>query len=254
MSDRRTILFGTIVIEPNRWAADRVPTYRVSDWLERIRDARFDGIELWENHAMMVPEEEADALRHSCLPVTVFNSYARLDDADSERRQRISETVRELKAIGVKFNVGADGSRLEAELSNAQSWQADMPEARLLCECHSGTAIEDPETAARVLADRPEVGVIVHPFSVPDLELWFRHLGDRIAHLHCQLGDENGRLCRLRERPGFVRERLVMLDDLGFSGTSTVEFTAGVGTPPENQETLFEAAVDDLAFLRENWA
>jgi sugar phosphate isomerase/epimerase len=246
------ILLGTILLEPNRWAAGRVPTYRVSEWLDRMREAGFDGLELWENHAAMAPDGEIQALCRSPLPVTVFNSYATMDDAGRERRRRAAALARRLKATGVKFNVGADPGRLEAELANVRSWAAEMPGARLLCECHPGTALEDPETAAQALASCPDIGAIVHAFSVPDLGLWFRHLGARIAHVHVQLTDDAGRRCRLRAQSGFARERLAMVHDLGFAGTFTVEFTEGVGTPPEDQEALFRAAVDDLAFLKED--
>jgi sugar phosphate isomerase/epimerase len=246
------VLLGTILLEPNRWAAGRVPTYRVSEWMDRIREAGFDGLELWENHAAMAPEAEIEALCRSSPPVRVFNSYATMHDAGQERRRRAAELVRRLKATGVKFNVGADPGRLSAELVNARSWAAEMPDARLLCECHPGTSLENPETAAQTLTGWPEIAVIVHAFSVPDLELWFRHLGPRILHMHVQLTDESGRRCRLRAQSNFARERLAMMHDLGFAGTFTVEFTEGVGTPPEDQEALFRAAADDLAFLKEH--
>ncbi len=45
------IFLGTIVLEPNRWfgvTKDRWGTTVVSDWLDAIHAAGFDGIELWE--------------------------------------------------------------------------------------------------------------------------------------------------------------------------------------------------------------
>jgi sugar phosphate isomerase/epimerase len=103
------------------------------------------------------------------------------------------------------------------------------------------------------LTDWPEVGVIVHPFGNPELDRWFRHLGSRIVHAHVQLADGNGQRCRLRTQPGPALDALAVLRDHRFQGTFTLEFTEGVGSPPEDQEALFRAAVDDLAFLKEHW-
>ena len=61
------VLIGSILLEVNRHRSGRTPTYRVSDWLERFREAGFDGVELWENHATAAPEEEVQALAASPL-------------------------------------------------------------------------------------------------------------------------------------------------------------------------------------------
>lgn len=41
-----SIFQGTVLLEANRWAKDRTPTYRVSEWLGRLAAAGVDGIEL----------------------------------------------------------------------------------------------------------------------------------------------------------------------------------------------------------------
>ncbi len=245
------IYLGTVLLEANRWAAVRTPTYRVSDWLERFAAASFDGIELWENHAAMAEAPELAALRSPHLPVAVFNSYATLDDAGAAQRQRAAALVRELRAPAVKFNVGRNPSAIAGELRNARAWAAAMPGVRLLCECHPQTAAEDPAAAADLLAGDPEIGAIVHPFYVADLAAWFRSLGARIVHAHVQVLDADGRRRRLRDEAARVRERLAIMREAGFSGSFTIEFTDGVGSAPEERDALFTAACDDLAFLRE---
>lgn len=248
---RDSIYLGTVLLETNRWAKDRMPTYRVSEWLERIAAAGFDGIELWENHATLADSAERSALRGSTVPVRVFNSYAPLDAGGENARREVAGLVRELQAGAVKFNVSNSNETLASGLRTAREWAALMPGVELLCECHPGTALEDPAVAARALADFPEIGVIVHPFSCPDLAAWFKHLGQRIRHAHVQVVDAQWRRWRLRDQSALVRERLAILCGAGYTGTFTIEFTAGVGVAPEDREALFAAACDDLAFLRE---
>jgi sugar phosphate isomerase/epimerase len=251
---RHSIFLGTVLLEANRWAKDRSPTYRVSEWLERIAAAGFDGIELWENHAVMADAGEREALRASPVPVAVFNSYVSLDASGENRRLAVARQVRDLKAGGVKFNVSASSETLESELRAARAWAALMPRGvDLLCECHPGTAMEDPAVAARALSAYPEIGVIVHPFSCHDLAAWVKHLGPRLRHAHAQVVDAEWHRWRLCDRPQLVRARLALLREAGYAGTFTIEFTAGVGVAPENREALFEAACEDLAFLREAW-
>lgn len=245
------ISLGTVLLEANRWAKDRTPTYRVSEWLERIAAAGFDGIELWENHATLAGSEERSALRGSTVPVRVFNSYVPLDAGGEKARRDVAGLVRELNAGALKFNVSNSPETLESQLHTVREWASLMPGVDLLCECHPGTALEDPAVAARALVGFPEIGVIVHPFSSPDLATWFEHLGPRIRHAHVQMRDPEWRWLRLRDRPALVRERLAILRGAGYAGSFTVEFTAGVGAAREDLEELFASACDDLAFLRE---
>ena len=245
------VYLGTVLLEANRWAKDRTPTYRVSEWLERIAAAGFDGIELWENHATLADCAERSALRGSTVPVRVFNSYVPLDAGGENARRTVAGLVRELNAGAVKFNVSNSPETLESELRTVREWAALMPGVDLLCECHPGTALEDPAVAARALAGFPEIGVIVNPFSCPDLAAWFRQLGPRIRHAHVQMRDPEWRWLCLRDQPSLARERLAILRGAGYAGSFTVEFTAGVGVAPEDRDALFAAACNDLAFLRE---
>jgi sugar phosphate isomerase/epimerase len=248
-----SIYIGTVLLEANRWARQRTPTFLVSDWLPRLAAAGFDGIELWENHVTLAPASERAALRAAPLPVRVFNSYATMNAAGAAARDLAAALALELRAGAVKFNVGKDSASLIEELEAARCWGRQMPGVQLLCECHPGTALEHPERAAEALASFPEVSVIVHAFTSADLQGWFRHLGPRVRHTHVQILDPNGRRCKLRDQTPLVRERLAAMRAAGYSGSFTIEFTAGVGTAPEDREALFAAACDDLAFLREEW-
>ena len=57
---------------------------------------------------------------------------------------------------------------------------------------------------------------------------------------------------RLDRSPARVREALHIMDEEGFQGSFTLEFTEGTRAPNENMENLWHAALSDLHFLREN--
>jgi sugar phosphate isomerase/epimerase len=250
-SHNASIYLGTVLLESNRWIGDRIPACRVSEWIERISAAGFDGIELWENHFVMADAAERAALRAAQLPVTILNSYASMGADGAKARQQASGCVRELGAKAVKFNAGANPDSLEDELLAARAWAGGMPGVSLFCECHAGTILEDPAVAATALANYPEIGVIVHPFSCPDLAEWLHHFGPRVRHAHVQVLDAQKRRCRLRDQQAKVKERLARMRDSGFAGSYTIEFTAGVGATPEDPDALFASACDDLMFLRD---
>jgi len=252
------IYIATVLLEANRWAAVRQPTYRVSRWLDRFAQAGFDGIELWENHAAMAPPGELEALSASPVPVTVFNSYAGFDDESASQRRRTAELAAALAAPAVKFNLGPDPQRREEYISNALAWRKLLgADVRMLCECHGGTILETPAAASEVFDrwDHEQFQAIVHPFSCPPAALaeWFDRLAERVTHAHVQTRDADNRFTRLTDNAAGVREALAVLSEKGYRGSYTLEFTAGTGQANEDIESLFAAALDDLAFLRENF-
>ena len=247
------VYIGTILLEPNRWAQVRTPTYRVSEWLGRFAEAGFDGVELWEYHATLASPSELASLEASPVPVAVFNTYCGFEDAAAGDRAKAVEMVRRLAAGGVKFNVGRDADRREEYLRNLRAWAGELPEGcRLLCECHGGTILEQPPVAAEFFR---EAGIgrlqgIVHCLAgVAGLGEWFDRLGPAITHAHVALRHD-GRNARLSACPAAVAEALALMRRRGFAGSFTLEFTEGTREPGENIESLWQAALDDLAFLR----
>jgi len=248
------IYFGSVLLERNRWAAQRQPSFAGSSWLPRSAQAGFDGVELWENHAAFAGEAELRALEAGPLPVAIFNSYSRLSPDAAQERQRTVELVKRLRAKGIKFNFGRAPEALEDELRVVMAWAKAMPGVRMLCECHSGTVLEAPAVAAAVAARWPAMQAIVHPFGKAQaLRAWFAAMPERIAHAHVAATDDHGKRCRLWRCRKAVLEGLSVLRDHGFAGAFSIEFTEGVGDPPEDPEALFAAACDDLIFLREHW-
>lgn len=251
------IYIGTILLEKNRWAKGKQPSYSVREWLPRFEKDGFDGLELWENHVLLAPPEEAQALERSRVPVAVYNTYMGFDDRGEEARRKAAQMAARLKAQSVKYNVGADKAKTAEYVNNVRAWAEMLPkDCRLLCECHAGTIMEKPGQAAEVFAelkDEARFQAIVHPFteSPESLRAWFRALGPkRITHAHVQYR-EKGTLKKLSADAARNKEILAVLREAGFAGTYTLEFTEGTSAPGgENMESLYRAALEDRDFLQ----
>jgi len=250
------IYIGTILLELSRWASPKTATYRVSEWLDRFQEAGFDGMELWEYHATLAPPEELGLLEASKFPVSVYNTYCSFDDASESDRRQAAEMIERFGAGGVKYNVGRESARRDEYIRNVRKWDASLPEnCRLLCECHGGTIVQEPSDAAKFFDDLGlDSQIIVHCFmqDLGRLKEWFSALGASVAHAHVQMQGENGRNARLSKNPAHVKEALHIMREEGYRGSFTLEFTEGTRAPDENMEDLWQAALSDLHFLREN--
>ncbi len=256
------ILLGTVAIEPNRWGtitADRAPVVRVADWIAAIDGAGFDGLEIWDGHVTAAPDGDVDRLR-SVLPLALFNSYADFGPGDDAARSReaAAEWTARCGSRAVKFNVGNDPADEQGYVERLASWIGELPgDTAAMCECHQGISIaEDPLVAARMFdqvgpADRLQA--LVHTHDAPDLvRAKFDAYGDRITHVHVNFLDFT---VMTHPRLGDVVERLGefhrLVTDLGFRGSWTLEFVAGLLTEDDTPAVLVEQATADLTVLRE---
>lgn len=248
---RDRIYLGTVLLERNRWIkGERRPTLAVSEWCHRIAGAGFDGLELWQNHALLASAEERDRLRRAPVPVTIFNSYARCESEALEERRQTAALTAFFGAAGVKFNFGRESGRHEEYCANVRAWRRMLPPGtRFLCECHGGTTMQDPAQAAATFArlGPEDYEVILHGFGGDEapLENAFALHGRRVTHMHVCLPPPAG------DGDGAVMARVALLRRLGFAGSFTIEFTEGVGDDREDIETLFRHAARDLRRLRQ---
>ncbi len=247
---KHSIYLGSICLEPNRWTEDKRPSVLVSEWAERAAADGFDGVELWENHALLAPRDEVDRLERMRPPVVVYNTYAGFEAKAAAEREQAAAMIGRLGCRAVKFNFGADAARIDEYVSCLRGWLNRLPgDFRALCECHARTVLERADAAREILgrvADE-RVHVIVHGFTVGEGELagWFECFGERVSHVHVSARKE----ALERDAPR-ARGRLDLLRRLGFRGTFTIEFAEGVGKPGEHPAALYEAAARDLRFLR----
>ncbi|WP_282936814.1 TIM barrel protein [Paenibacillus sp. RC67] len=252
-SDKGNVYFGTILLERNRWAAGKEPSYLVSEWIPRLKQDGFDGIELWENHAALCDAAELERLSDAQLPVSVYNSYVTFEDGAEESRKQAAELIRVLGAKAVKFNFGREQSLLDTYTRNWNEWVKLLPgDCRLLCECHPNTVMEEPQAAAAAMKAMDRCEAIVHPFhSLGPLEEWFEHLGSAVTHAHVQYRYGGQTFRRLSSNQEEIVEKLNLMKQAGFNGSFTLEFVEGTGQGEEH-EKLYEAALDDRNTLK-NW-
>jgi sugar phosphate isomerase/epimerase len=69
------IYFSTILLQPNHWKRDQPKQVAISNWLDRIADAGFDGVELFELHFLLASTSERNSILAHPIAKPVFNSY-----------------------------------------------------------------------------------------------------------------------------------------------------------------------------------
>jgi len=252
MSDtRQRFYIATVCLDRNRWGT-RVPSFAVSGWLDRFASDGFEGIELWEYHYTRADDEEKGRLV-SASPIAIYNTYASFGDDAAEARAAAASAIGDLRASGVKYNVGKDASRLGEYRRNLVGWSEALPATcRLLCECHPGTALERVDEAAAFFADLDpdRFGVIVHVAGdVTRVVPWLSAMGGRVRHVHVQMrGPDTD-----PSVPANLAPYVQCFDALkahGYAGTFAIEFSRGIGRD-EDMELVYGNACADLAFCRE---
>ena len=248
------LYIATLLLEVNRHGNPKTPSFRVSEWTERFAEAGFDGMELWEYHATLAEPEEAEALQTTAFPTAIFNTYASMDEAGREDRERATRWVERLQPWGIKFNVGKEPAARETYLTTVREWRAQLPaDVTLLCECHPGTIVEEPEAAKQFFDDLnvDNWGIIVHALNrIESLQAWFDTFGSAVMHAHLQMRTDDRQVIRFDRRPERTREAVRVMSDAGFQGSCSFEFTEGMRTPDENIEDLWANTLRDLAYLR----
>lgn len=254
MTRSHPIYLASVCLERNRWGSKQ-PSFRVSEWLERIAADGFDGLELWENHYLLAEAEERDRLERSAGAAAVFNTYAGFSDSpsDLEHRLRAAEAIARLGTGAVKFNLGREPARLGEYRRHLLSWADQLPpHCRLLCECHPGSVLETCEAASDFLSelDPERFGVIVHLSGDADGPgRWLTAFGPRVRHLHLQCRKPEDASAEGRAR---LAAGVALLANHGFDGSASVEFTRGIGRD-ENIHALYAHALSDLRAYSQAW-
>jgi len=252
---KKQIYLGSIALEKNRWAAGRMPTYLVSDYLEQIKKDGFAGIELWENHYMKAGSAERKKLAGAEMAF-LFNSYLSLKDGITDEIREIAAAIRDLSAKAVKFNYslrdfdwdpGYTEEDYITQTDNLLRFAELVPGVKLLCECHANTLMEHPQRAGEVFARLDErFGAIVHLSDGREhLEACFDCYGDRICHVHTANAVEGIGFDYLESADRRMRDNYEFMVSRGFAGTFTVEFVKNAA----EAEAYYIAAQKDLEYL-----
>lgn len=257
-----SIYLSSVALEKNRWTMEKLPSITASQWLERALSDGFDGMELWENHYLLVERSEQkklEALGH----IGIYNTYAAFDQGLSDDLRRVAEATWVLRPAGIKFNLGKSDGNIQNRYSVDEiRYMVDTalsfiellpPDVHLLSECHNGSAMQDPYTA-RILFEQlgQRVGAIIHlPASIEDLSDRVKYYGERICHIHTQYRPDpfapwpEFPFLPLSAAEQDMRSALNQLNGYGFTGSASIEFCAGGA----DAESCYAGALADLHWL-----
>ena len=243
MADCSSIYLSSVLLEKTRWRS-REPSFKVSEWSQRIADAGFDGIELWENHLLKADKTEWEAVLAGPSPVTILNTYCDFGDASADAKAASAELANFLNVEAVKFNFGNDVEQIESYRKNLLSWKDELPKGcRLLCEVHPYTVLEELDNAQEILAPiMDQIEIIVHAFGdddVSDLVKRIEIFGSAITHVHAVLTDKDS-----------APKRIGILKDANIGGSYSIEFCHGVREGEQDIGVLLATATEDLNYLR----
>ena len=251
---------NTGLLEHNRWPRGN-PSFLVSDWLDKILEAGFDGIELWENHALLASPEERQRLAQWDHPI-ILNHYDTCLPHHETQRKALDAVIEELGCIGMKWNGAFTNMDLRDDcLRVGEAWVHKYPPPfRSLCECHGRTVFEEIAPFIEVTSNwqQPPEVILQLPGNLGseylDPEPLFDLGKDRITYVHLQLilaDAKDGMRSCLRDEKNLVVERIHQLVQLGYQGDWCVKFTGGCSKgidPPI--EKLFANACDDLDLVK----
>lgn len=254
------VLLGTVAIEPNRWGTlrtDRSPEVDLLDWVDDLAHLDVDGIEIWEGHLAALDADGVATLSTGGTPIRIVNSYVDFDRADDGARRSVARTVADSGARGVKFNVGNDAASESLYAERIAGWLEMLPpEVTAICECHQKISIaEDPAVARRIFeaaGPASRVQALVHTHDSPQLmAAKFDAYGDRITHVHVNhLDFATMAHPTLAAAEDELHATVVHLHQLGFGGSWTLEFVAGLLTDHDHPAALIAQAGEDLRILR----
>jgi len=247
----KKIYLSTVALEKNRWAPGRTPTFQVSDFLSRIKNDGFYGVELWQYHYTLANDEEREKLAASDVPF-FFNTYISIEKRDDELFKSIGNAVKAIGATAVKYNFGRNYDVIpdvDQQIENLKRLTEYMPDnVKMLCECHANSVMEVPEDAGEIFnkLDKERFGAIIHLETDSEFaDRCFECYGDRIWHIHCAYKGGETAFKPMDDGSGNVEKLLNYYASKGFDGSFALEFVKFEETAQQH----YENAINDLKFL-----
>jgi sugar phosphate isomerase/epimerase len=269
------VLLNTIALEPNRWAREKPPYYRLVDLLGPIADAGFDALEVWQNHVAALPADQVPALadlgRKLGVQFPITGAYPVLDFEGREREaelKRMEELFRRAGMLGSRV-VKIFGGRVASQDVTGLQWHRSIEFVRemlkasadskltLTAETHSKTLADEADAALRFIetvgSDR--LKICWQPYGMRDTEKTigdFDRLAKHVIHVHL-IGRKGPDYASLEESDLDNRRALEHYFEAGFDGFLSIEFVKGsVVEPPEQIQVaqVLANAARDRDFVR----
>ena len=276
------LLLNTIMLEVNRWTADKILTQPLADLLPNLQTAGFNTLEIWQYHISRLDDDAFADLKirldEHALQIVALSAYPLLhldgsagDDAAAEL-ERIVVRAATLGATTCKIFPG----RIASAVADDTVWHRSIDRLRVLAErlghsgmdltleTHKDTLCDTLESTTRLLTDLSDVanlGICFQPYASQNTEqvlTFYDVLAPTIRHIHLQnrtctdnvrslLADGDWYDCGQLLRRARAR---------GFDGLLSLEFTAGL-FPQKGQtfdpQTVIDNAIIDRQFVRNTW-
>ena len=275
-------LLNTIMLEPNRWTAEKRLSWPLIDLLEPVQLAGFHQIEIWQYHISDLNDGEVEDLRarqeQLGMQTIAVGAYPQFHHQDGEAETYAAElerTVEVSAAMGANVfkifpgrvaSADADAGVRERTLQRLRALAGNVSEHGMILtlETHGGTLCDTPASTHQLLAELSDVenlAICFQPYVGHDTESttdFYDSIAHRVHHLHLQnrLSAERQTVC-LEDGDWVDYSRLLPhIRDTGFEGIACIEFTAGI-TPPEGQtfslDEVISNAVIDREFTKKVW-
>ncbi len=277
------ILLNTIMLEPNKWSADKTPHRPLSELLPALGAAGFNALEIWQYHASSLDARGishlAADLRAQSLQAVGLGAYPFLHlegpegDEATTRLGRLVAYAASLGATTFKIFAG----RVPSTQADHAIWARSVLQLRglaqqlaerhmtLTLETHGNTLCDTKESTLRLLADVGEldtIGICFQPYTDQDTDAaiaFYETLAPHVRHVHLQNRSAAvaGACCLLGEGDWLDYRRLLpAIKSSGFDGPLSLEFTAAMPTPQNADiglDNVLDNAAKDRDFVREIW-
>ncbi len=276
------LLLNTILLEPNRWAADKTPHSPLVEQLPALQRAGFNQLELWQYHASSLDARGLGQLSthlHTCqLEVVALGAYPFLHldgPAGDEALVQLGRTVAYAAHLGAtifKIFPGRVGSEELNAAARARSVNHLNHLARelaersmvLTLETHANTLCDSLNSTLQLLDElgaHDNVGLCFQPYIEQDTDAaiaLYDALAPHIRHVHLQNRLRSDGLCSLLESGDWLdyRRLLPHIRECGFDGPLCLEFTADMPTPETahiDLERVLDNAARDRHFAQAVW-
>ncbi len=274
------ILLNSILLEANRWSADKTPQRPLAELLPAVHRAGFSALEIWQYHASSLDVRGLSylgtQLREHGLSSVGLGAYPFLHlegPEGDEATTQLGRLIAYAASLGVTVFKIFPG-RVPSAQANETTWATSVIRLRglaqqladrhieLTLETHGNTLCDTPESTIRLLDDLKDlgnIGICFQPYTDQDTDAaiaFYDTLAPHVRHVHLQNRTHNA-CCLLSEGDWIDYRRLLPhIKASGFDGPLSLEFTADMATPEDanfDVTKVLDNAAQDRDFVLETW-
>tara|TARA_B100001250_G_scaffold110675_1_gene93407 strand:- start:561 stop:1403 length:843 start_codon:yes stop_codon:yes gene_type:complete len=275
------ILLNTILLDPNRWTADKIPYHPLEKLLPEIKKYGFNELELWQYHISRHSHSQilrlVDYIASLEMTCPVLGAYPALHllGNKTEESQRLELLIKFACRLDVKVfkifagniaseNMNADQTQQAIKSLQSIASQLDNHGILLALETHANTLCDTPNNTIKVLESlgrSKNVGCCFQPYMENDTETaieFFDKISPHAIHIHLQNRKTKKKDCCLLSEGDWINYNLLLphLYKSKYKGDLSIEFTADMATPdnPDSPiQSVLENAILDRNFILSHW-